>query len=155
MTFDQPTSVPGPGPDDLATAAQDGGPPASAPPGTAEAAPHDQLIARGGVLLKGTPTSIAAGDVLLLTTTAWAKVTDPAFLVTVTGTTPEKDPHGRRNTRVQLSGTDPIPASAKAAGYRLLRADPHRAPGQPPRRSHRHRPETACAGRAGQVPHRG
>ena len=122
VTFDQPTSVPGPGPDDVDTAAPASGPPASAPPGTAEAAPHDQLIARGGVLLKGTPTSIAAGDVLLLTTTAWAKVTDPAFLVTVTGTTPEKDPHGRRNTRVRLSGTDPIPASAKAAGYRLLRA---------------------------------
>ena len=154
MTFDQPTSVPGPGPDDLDTAAPAGGPPAAAPPGTAEAAPHDQLIARGGVLLKGTPTSITAGDVLLLTTTAWAKVTDPAFLVTVTGTTPEKDPHGRRNTRVQLSGTDPIPASAKAAGYRLLRAT---------RTAHLATlpagaivvGRTACAGHAGQVPHRG
>ena len=122
VTFEQPSSVPVPGPDDLAAAAPAGGPPASAPPGTAEAAPHGQLIARGGVLLKGVPTSIAAGDVLLLTTTFWEKVTDPAFLVTVTGTTPEKDPHGRRNTRVQLSGTGPIPASAKAADYRLLRA---------------------------------
>ena len=122
MAFEQPTSVPGPRPDDVDTAAPTGGPPAFAPPGTAEAAPHDQLIARGGVLVKGTPTSIAAGDLLLLTTIAWTSVTDPAFLVTVTGTTPERDPHGRRNTRVQLSGTDPIPASAKAADYRLLRA---------------------------------
>jgi hypothetical protein len=122
VAFEQPTSVPGPRPDDVDTAAPTGGPPAFAPPGTAEAAPHDQLIARGGVLVKGTPTSIAAGDLLLLTTIAWTSVTDPAFLVTVTGTTPERDPHGRRNTRVQLSGTDPIPASAKAADYRLLRA---------------------------------
>ena len=42
-------------------------------------------------------------------------------------------------------------------GRRLPAAarDPHRAPGQPPRRRHRHRPDTARAGRAGPVPHRG
>jgi hypothetical protein len=53
--FAQPSSVPGPGPDDLATAAPQAGPPSSAPPGTADPPPHPQLLARGGVLVQGTP----------------------------------------------------------------------------------------------------
>jgi hypothetical protein len=118
-TFIQPTSVPGPTPDNLSQAPPLDGPPAASPPGAAEAAPHTQLLARGGVLVKGTPSSIAVNDRLLLTTKAWASANDPAVVVKVTGLIAEKDPHGRKNTRVLLDGTSSLPAGAKAADYRL------------------------------------
>lgn len=120
-TFTQPTSVPGPTPDDLGTT-----PPASDPPsgvpGAAEAPGHPQLVARGGVLVKGSPTSMAVNDQLLLVTKTWNSANDPAVVVTVTGLVPEKDPHGRKNTRILLKGTSALPSTAKAADYRLAYA---------------------------------
>jgi len=120
--FSQPTSVVGPSPDDLTGAPPTGGPPPSATPGAAEPPPHDQLIARGGVLVKGTPTSIAVNDRLLLMTKTWAGADDPAVVVTVTGLVTEKDAHGRKNTRLLLGGTGSLPSDAVAADYRLARA---------------------------------
>jgi hypothetical protein len=121
-TFTQPTSVNSPSPDDLTDPPPAGGPPASAGPGAAEPPPHSQLLARGGVLVKGAPTSIAVNDRLLLMVRNWAKADDPAVVVTVTGMIAEKDPHGRKNTRVLLSGTDSLPSDATAADYRLARS---------------------------------
>ncbi|TQF68271.1 hypothetical protein FK531_14280 [Rhodococcus spelaei] len=120
VTFTQPTSVPEPAPDDLTDPPTAGGPPASTPPGTAEPPPYTQLIARGGVLVKGTPTAVRVGDRLLLIAKPWQKPDDPANIVAVTGLVPEKDPHGRTNTRVLLSGTDGL-GSAKAGDFRLAR----------------------------------
>jgi len=120
-TFAQPTSVPGPTPDDLTTSVPDNGPPQNIP-GAAEPPPHLQLIARGGVLVKGTPTAVAVNDRLLLMTNSWGSASDPAVVVTVTGLVPERDPHGRKNTRVQLAGTSSLPSDAKATDYRLAYA---------------------------------
>ncbi|HKB32409.1 MAG TPA: hypothetical protein VKF16_00945 [Candidatus Dormibacteraeota bacterium] len=120
-TFSSPTSVAGPTPDDLTSPPPLGGPPPSAPPGVAEAPAHTQLIARGGVLVKGTPTSLAVNDRLLLLTKAWSSANDPVAVVTVAGLAVEKDPHGRRNTRVLLTGTGSLPATAKAQDYKLVR----------------------------------
>lgn len=119
--FAQPTSVAGPVPEDLATAPATAGPPDAAPPGTAEPPPHLQLIARGGVLVRGKPT-VSVGDRLLLTTRSWIGVDQPAAVVTVTGTAVEKDPHGRANTRVLLAGTAGLPPDAVGNDYRLARA---------------------------------
>jgi hypothetical protein len=121
-TFTQPTSVPGPTPDDLSDAPSPAGPPTSSPPGTAEPPPHTQLLARGGVLVKGTPSSIAVNDRLLLITKVWSSANDPAVVVKVTGLAVEKDPHGRKNTRVLLDGTSSLASGAKAADYRLAYA---------------------------------
>jgi hypothetical protein len=121
-TFQQPTSVLGPVPDDLVDPPPVDGPPDSAPPGTADAPPHNQLLARGGVLVKGTPTSIAVNDRLLLTTKTWSSANDPAVVVTVTGLITEKDQHHRKNTRVLLNGTATLPSNALAKDYRLARA---------------------------------
>jgi len=118
-SFARPSSVPGPDPEDLTTAAAEGGPPASAPPGAAVPPPHTQLLARGGVLVKGTPSSIAVNDRLLLNTKTWNGANDPAVVVRVTGLAVEKDAHGRKNTRVRLEGTGSLPSNAKAADYRL------------------------------------
>ena len=120
-TFPQPTSVPGPAPDNLAGAPPAAGPPSTAAPGAAEPPAHPQLIARGGVLVKGTPTSIAAGDRLLLIAAAWQQPGDPAAVVTVTGLVTEKDPHGRKNTRVLLTGASSL-GSGAAKDFRLVRA---------------------------------
>jgi hypothetical protein len=117
-TFTQPTSVPRPTPDDLATAPPVDGPP-TAVPGAAEPPPHIQLIARFGVLVKGTPTSITVGDQLLLLPTDWKNVSE-ALQVQVTGLVPEPDPHGRRNTRVLLNGTGTPPPQGDAQDYRLV-----------------------------------
>ena len=119
--FPQPTSVPGPAPDNLAGVPPAAGPPSSAAPGAAEPPAHSQLIARGGVLVKGTPTSIAAGDRLLLIAAAWQQPGDPAAVVTVTGLVTEKDPHGRKNTRVLLTGASSL-GSGAAKDFRLVRA---------------------------------
>ncbi len=80
-----------------------------------------QLIARGGVLLKGSADARSRGDRLLLIAKSWTTVNDPAAVVTVTGLAAEKDPHGRTNTRVVLSGTGGLPANAVSADYRLAR----------------------------------
>lgn len=125
VVFGPPTSVPSPVPDDLSQPAPANAPPTSAVPGTAEAPAHAQLIARGGVLLKGT-TSLKPGDRLLLIAKSWSGVNDPAAVVTVKGVAKEKDPHGRTNTRVALSGTGNLPSGAVSADYRLSR-DTHAA----------------------------
>jgi hypothetical protein len=121
-TFSQPTSVAGPAPDDLNTAPDPGGPPPSAPPGSAEPPPHTQLLARGGVLVKGSPTTVAVNDRLLLMTKTWSSVNSPAVIVRVTGLAVEKDPRGRKNTRVLLDGTASLPSNAQAKDYRLAYA---------------------------------
>jgi hypothetical protein len=122
-TFTEPTSVPGPAPDDLSTPPPLDGPPATEP-GAAQVAPHQQLIARGGVLVKGTPSSISVGDRLLLIPTNWTSSDDPhsAAVVQVTGLAPEPDPHGRKNTRVLLDGAGRLPGGADASTYRLAYA---------------------------------
>jgi hypothetical protein len=120
-TFAPPTSVPAPVKDDLDHPAPGNAPPPSAPSGTAQARAHPQLIARGGVLLKGTAT-LKAGDRLLLITKAWTGVDQPAAAVTVKTLAMEKDPHGRTNTRVVLNGADGFPVGAVSADYRLARA---------------------------------
>jgi hypothetical protein len=121
LTLLAPTSVLGPTPDDLTSSPPLTGPPAAAAPGVAEPPPHNQLIARGGVLVKGVPTSIAVSDRLVLLHKTWNSADDPAAVVTVTGLVTEKDPHGRKNTRVLLSGTSSL-SSAVAADFRLVRA---------------------------------
>ena len=120
-TFPRPTSVPGPAPDNLTDTAPAAGPPSSAGPGAAEPPAHPQLIARGGVLVQGTPSSIAPGDRLLLIAASWQHAGDPAAVVTVTGLVPEQDPHGRKNTRVLLTGASSL-GSATAQDFRLVRA---------------------------------
>ena len=123
--FDPPTSVAAPTADDLQHAPPTNAPPASAAPGTAEAPAHAQLIARGGVLLKGSGT-LKPGDRLLLIAKSWTSVNGPVAVVTVQNLVTEKDPHGRTNTRVVLSGTGGLPANAVSADYRLAR-DTHAA----------------------------
>ena len=73
------------------------------------------------MLVKGTPTSIAAGDRLLLIAKSWQQPGDPAAVVTVTGLVTEKDPHGRKNTRVLLTGASSL-GSGTAHDFRLVRA---------------------------------
>jgi hypothetical protein len=119
-TFTQPTSVPGPIPDELSTPPAQAGPPSSAPPGTAEPPAHTQLLARSGVLVKGTPSSIAVNDRLLLITKTWSSANSPAAVVKVTGLVVERDAHGRKNTRVMLDGTSSLPSNAQAKDYRLV-----------------------------------
>jgi hypothetical protein len=120
-TFAQPSGVAGPVPEDLATPPPVNGPP-PAVPGAAEPPPHTQLIARGGILLKGAPSAIAVNDRLLLILKQWDSVTAAAAVVTVSGLVAERDPHGRKNTRVLLAGTDKLPSNAHAQDYRLAYA---------------------------------
>jgi hypothetical protein len=117
--FAQPTTVPGPAPENLAASGPAAGPPAGAPPGAAEPPPHTQLLARGGVLVKGTPSSIAVNDRLLLSTKTWSGADQPAVVVRVTGLAVEKDAHGRKNTRVRIDGASSLPSNATAADYHL------------------------------------
>lgn len=121
-TFNRPTTAPGPIREDLTTAAPLAGPPSSAPPGAAVPPAHTQLLARGGVLVKGTPSSIALNDRLLLSTKTWSEANQPAVVVRVTGLAVEKDANGRKNTRVRLEGASSLPSNAKAADYRLAYA---------------------------------
>jgi hypothetical protein len=118
--FERPTSVPTPisGLQDAPTLA---GPPASAPPGTAEVPAQPRLVARGGVLLKGAQR-LTPGERLLLMTKTWASADSPAVVVEVTGTAVELDAHGRKNTRVLVEGATGLASDAASAGYRLLRA---------------------------------
>jgi hypothetical protein len=123
--FDPPTSVVGPTPDDLTTTAPTSGPPSSSPPGAAQVPPHLRLVARGGVLVKGTPTGLKVGDRLLLRAKAWGSADAATAVVRVTALAAEKDPAGRKNTRVLLDGAGGLPSSAVAADYSLMR--PRRA----------------------------
>jgi hypothetical protein len=119
-TFAPPTSVRGPAPDGRAIAVD--GPPASAGPGAADAPPNPLLLVRGGVLARGRPGGIAVGDRLLLVPRSYGSADDQCALATVTGLRPEKDPYGRTNTRVTLSGADSFASWAMAADYRLVRS---------------------------------
>lgn len=121
VTYAQPTSAETAPPDDLTVTASAGGPPQGARPGTAEPPAHEQLIVRGGVLVKGKPSSTVVGDRLLLVREPWSSANDPAVVVTVTGLVTEKDPHGKSNTRVLLDGAGSLGAGAKAKDYRLRR----------------------------------
>lgn len=120
VRFDRPTSVPAPQSETVPPAL--GGPPASAPPGTAEPPAQPRLVARGGVLVKGTAATLRPNDRLLLVTRTWTAASQPAVVVRVTGTAVERDAHGRKNTRVLLEGTSGLPTSAAAGDYRLVRA---------------------------------
>jgi hypothetical protein len=120
VTFLDPTSAPGPGPEDLTTPPPDDGPPSGAPPGAAVAPPHEQLVARGGVLVKGKPTTVAVGDRLLLTSKPWNAASDPARVVSVTGLAVEKDAYGKTNTRILVDGADGL--SGSASGFHLMRS---------------------------------
>lgn len=122
MVFDPPTSVVGPTPDDLTTTAPTAGPPPSSAPGAAQAPPHLRLVARGGVLVKGVPTGLRVGDRLLLRAKAWGSADAATAVVSVTGLVTEKDPSGRKNTRVLLDGTGGLPSSAVAGDYSLARS---------------------------------
>ncbi|MEU4244754.1 baseplate J/gp47 family protein [Actinoplanes sp. NPDC026619] len=120
-TFPQPASAPPPRAPDPDAPPSDSAPPPNSPPGTAEVPRTPRLLARGGVLMRGTPTSIRAGDRLLLLADPWADVNGAAHLVTVTALVLEPDSHGRRNTRVRLSGTTGVDPRSAASGWRLLR----------------------------------
>ena len=120
VTITAPTSVPAP-PAETAKAQPTGGPPANTPPGTADPPAHSGLIVRGGVLVQGKPTSISAGDRLLLIPAAWSWSNARAAMVQVGGLVQETDPHGKVNTRVLLTGTVGLGAAAHAADYLLCR----------------------------------
>jgi hypothetical protein len=117
--FAEPASVPAPPSDSHVPPAA--GPPDAAPAGTADPPPRLQLIVRGGVLVKGRPTSVKVGDRLLLIVGTWASADDQAAVVTVTGLVPEKDAHRRTNTRILITGADGLGAAARAADFRLQR----------------------------------
>lgn len=121
-TFTTPTSVPGSPPDDVDTVPTPGGPPAGTPPGTGEPPPHDQLIVRGGVLVKGKVSNVKPGDRLLLIAQSWTGPNQQAAVVSVAGLATETDPHGKPNTRVLLTGAGGLPGTAKAADYALKRS---------------------------------
>ena len=124
VSFPQPTSVPQPAPDQLGTPSTAGGPPPGSPAGAAEVPAHPQLVARGGVLVAKTPSKVAAGDQLMLLAKDYQSGSDPqAWLVSVTGTVPETDPHGATNTRVLLDSTSlsSLGSSLQAADFRLVR----------------------------------
>ncbi|TDN90913.1 baseplate J/gp47 family protein [Microbacterium sp. BK668] len=117
--FERPSSVPAP-PAGMTDAPPLAGPPPSAPPGTAEVPAQPRLLARGGVLLKGTQT-LKTGERLLLVTKTWGSADAPAVVVKVTGTAVEVDAHSRKNTRVLLEGAVGLPSNAASGAYRLLR----------------------------------
>ena len=120
VTITAPTSVPSP-PAETTKAQPTGGPPANTRAGTADPPAHSGLIVRGGVLVQGKPTSISAGDRLLLIPAAWSSSNPRAAVVQVGGVVQETDPHGKVNTRVLLTGTVGLGAAAHAADYLLCR----------------------------------
>jgi hypothetical protein len=130
VSFAQPTSVPQPAADQLGTPSTTGGPPPGSPAGAAEVPAHPQLVARGGVLVAKTPSKVAVGDQLILLRKGWQAGTGPqgAWLVSVTGTVPETDPHGVTNTRVlldsvSLANLEPTLHAAEFHLVRTTRAD--------------------------------
>ena len=116
ITFSQPTSVPVPSPGRPRRQPRAERTARPAVPGAAQPPPHTELIAHGGVLVKGTPTSIAVGDQLLLLPKDWVDLAE-AVRVDVGGLVPEADPQGRKNTRVLLTGA--LPQDKHARDYRL------------------------------------
>jgi hypothetical protein len=93
----------------------------------ADPPPNPALIQPDGanaptVLLKGTVSTVKAADQLLLIKRGWDGSKKHCALVLVKDVKPEKDAHGRTNTRVTLQGPLDLPADALAADYRLLRS---------------------------------
>lgn len=80
------------------------------------------------VLLQGTVSSIKAGDELLLLHNGWVGVdqsNNPDLnyaLVTVASLNPEKDPHGKTNTRVVFTAAPTFPSTPQVVDYTLLRS---------------------------------
>jgi Baseplate J-like protein len=96
----------------------------------ADPVPGAALLGADGssVLLQGTVSSIKAGDQLLLLHNGWVGVDqsnnpDKNFmLVTVASVNPEKDPHGKTNTRVVFTAMLIFPTTPKVSDYTLLRS---------------------------------
>lgn len=124
ITIAAPTSVPTPPAQNAVPTTNGTAPPANTPPGSAAPPSLTALIVRGGVLVKGKPTSIAVGDRLLLVPNDYASEADdltPA-VVAVTGLAQETDPYGKVNTRVLLDGAGELASTLQAADYRLCRS---------------------------------
>lgn len=89
-------------------------------------APSSSSSVVGSVLLKGTVSSLKAGDELLAVSTSFPAFADSWAKVTVVSSTTEPDPNGGTNTRVTLSADDASDVRAwmdgiAASSCRLLR----------------------------------
>jgi hypothetical protein len=99
-----------------------------APPDTvaAEVPANPSLLTGTSVLLKGTVTTLKAGDELLLLQKGWQPSSTPAGyarVVVVQQIQPEKAPGGKTNTRVVLSlSENTLPADARSANFRLVKS---------------------------------
>ncbi len=76
----------------------------------------------GSILVKGSVSSIKAGDSLLILKRGWTGTDFGYALVTVKTIQQEKDPHGRTNTRVRFNDRVDLPG-AKVSDYTLLKSD--------------------------------
>jgi hypothetical protein len=99
---------------------------AAQPGGDVSADPDNSLAplgADGSVLLKGTVSSIKAGDMLLLVENGWNGTDSNYVIGNVVSVEPQVSPRGTSNTRV-VFGTPalPLPSGAIAANYRLMRS---------------------------------
>ena len=101
------------------------GPPAGSPPGTGRAAGPSELLARGGVLVKGKPSAVAVGDQLLLIKNSWNSATSRPSIVAVAGLVTETEPqrpgqHADSPQRHRLAprrrGRPGLPTAAPDAG---------------------------------------
>ena len=119
-TFTAPTSVPGPPPDDARhRSPRRAGPPAGSPPGAGEPPPHDQLIVRGGVLVKGKPSGIKPGDRLLLIAQIRGRGrTTPPRVVSVTGLV-TRDRPARQAQHAGAADAAPAALPGRRQGGRL------------------------------------
>jgi hypothetical protein len=92
-------------------------------PDVVSALPTDDpsLIVNGGVLLKGTVTSVKVGDRLLLLEKDWDGTDRNYALVTVREIKPEKNPQGKVNTRIVFTNP-PNNLIDPADTYRLLKS---------------------------------
>ena len=96
------------------------------PPTSALLVPASGGSVVGSVLLRGTVTSLKAGDELLAVSTSFPAYADSWAKVTVVSTAPEPDPNGGTNTRVVLGADDATAARSwmngtAASSCRLLR----------------------------------
>lgn len=91
---------------------------------TADPVPSPSLLGPDGssVLLQGTVSSIKVGDELLLLHNGWSGTDSNFAIVTVTTSNPEKDPHGKTNTRVLFTTSQTLPSGAQVTDYGLLRS---------------------------------
>jgi len=88
----------------------------------ADLPPSKQLLSGKSILLKGTITTVKAGDRLLLLEKGWNASTSNYALATVQQVEPEKDPRGKPNTRITFVNPPDLPSSALATSYRLLQS---------------------------------